>query len=114
MQMVQLTPEIGQRLFVARLRPERTSDPLTLDWTAAGMQDEEGDELLLSRARWMRGKTAVSENTESSEELHAENGRNSHESRLLSIHFGEQSLTEKLLVNDTIHRFRIVIELVGS
>src|SRR6185503_11751772 len=81
--MVQLTPEIGQCLLVARLRPERTTDPLTLDWTAAGMQDEEGDELLLSRADRLRERTAVGEDTEATEQFDAEGSPTSH-GRILS------------------------------
>jgi hypothetical protein len=81
-ELVELAAEIGQRLGVARFRPERACDPLTLDRSAASMENQEGDELLLSRA-WKPGcETAVRENTEASEQLHAQNVRDSHGSRL--------------------------------
>ena len=81
-QVVQLAAEIGQRLGVARFRPEGAADPLTLDRSAAGMEDEKGDELLLPRA-WRAGRrTAVGEEPEASEQLDAQRGRNSHGSRL--------------------------------
>jgi hypothetical protein len=46
------------------------------------MENQEGDELLLSRAWETGGRTAVCENTEASEQLDAENGRDRHGSRL--------------------------------
>jgi hypothetical protein len=49
------------------------------------MENQEGDELLLSRAWWTGGETAVGKNTESSEQLDAQGGRNSHVSRLHAI-----------------------------
>jgi len=80
--VMQLAAEIGQGLGVARFRPEGACDPLTLDRSAAGMENQEGDELLLSRAWWTGGGTAIGENTEASKQLDAQNGRNSHGSRL--------------------------------
>ena len=47
-QMVELAAEIGQRLDIARFRPERAGDALTRDRSAAGMEDEKSDELLLT------------------------------------------------------------------
>ena len=76
-EMVQLAPEIGQCLGIARIRPEGTRNPLTWDRSAAGMESQEGDELLLAGAGGAGGDPAVSENTEPSEELNAQ-GRNSH------------------------------------
>ena len=38
------------------------------------MENQEGDELLLPRAWWMGGRTAVGENTESSEQLDVQDG----------------------------------------
>jgi len=84
-EVVQLAAEIGQRLGVARFRPERACDPLTLDRSAAGMENQEGDELLLSRARQTGGGTTVGENTEASEQLDAKNWRDSHGSTLHAI-----------------------------
>ena len=81
-EVVQLAAEIGQRLGVARFRPEGACDPLTRDRSAAGMEDEEGDELLLSRAWWTGERTAVGEDTEAPEQLDPHNGRSSHGSRL--------------------------------
>jgi hypothetical protein len=49
-EVVQLAAEIGQCLGIARFGPERACDPLTWDRSAAGMENQEGDELLLSRA----------------------------------------------------------------
>ena len=49
------------------------------------MENQEGDQLLLSRAWWTRGRTAVEENTEASEQLDAQNGQSSHGSRLHAI-----------------------------
>lgn len=49
------------------------------------MENQEGDELLLSRAWWTSGDMAVGEHTESSEQLDAQGGRNSHVSRLHAI-----------------------------
>ena len=49
-EVVQLASEIRQCLCIARFRPERAGDPLTLDRSAAGMKNQKGDELLLSRA----------------------------------------------------------------
>jgi hypothetical protein len=49
-EVVQLAAEIRQRLRVARFRPERPGHPLTRDRSPAGMKNQEGDELLLSRA----------------------------------------------------------------
>ena len=46
------------------------------------MKNQEGDELLLSRAWLMGGRTAVGEQTEASEQLDPQNGRNTHGSRL--------------------------------
>jgi hypothetical protein len=63
--VVQLAAQIGQCLGIARFRPEGACDPLTLDRSAAGMENQEGDELLLSRAWRTGGDTAVGENTES-------------------------------------------------
>ncbi len=40
-QVVQLAAEIGQRLDVARFRPERAADALTLDRRVAGMEERE-------------------------------------------------------------------------
>jgi hypothetical protein len=84
-EVVQLAAKIGQRLRVARFRPEGACDQLTLDRSVAGMENQEGDQLLLSRAWWTRGRTAVEENTEASEQLDAQNGRSSHGSRLHAI-----------------------------
>jgi len=84
-EVVQLAAEIGQRLRVARFRPEGACDPLTLDRSAAGMENQEGDELLLSRARQTGGGTTVGENTEASEQLDAKNWRDSHGSTLHAI-----------------------------
>ena len=84
-EVVQLAAEIGQCLGIARFRPEGACDPLTLDRSAAGMENQEGDELLLSRAWWTGGDTAAGENTEPSEQLDAQGGRNSHVSRLHAI-----------------------------
>jgi hypothetical protein len=84
-EVVQLAAKIGQRLRVARFRPEGACDPLTLDRSAAGMENQEGDQLLLSRAWWTGGRTAVDENTEASEQLDAQNERSSHGSRLHAI-----------------------------
>lgn len=49
------------------------------------MENQEGDELLLSRAWWTRGDSAMGENTEPSKQLDAQRGRNSHGSRLHAI-----------------------------
>jgi hypothetical protein len=73
-QVVQLAAEIGQCLGIARFRPEGACDPLTWDRSAAGMENQEGDELLLSRAWWTGGDTAGGENTEPSEQLDAHRG----------------------------------------
>ena len=73
-QVVQLAAEIGQRLDVARFRPEGAGDALTRDRSAAGMEDEKGDELLLPRARRAGRRTAVGEESESSEQLDAHRG----------------------------------------
>jgi hypothetical protein len=72
--VVQLAAEIGQRLDVGRFRPERTADALTLDWSAAGMEEEKGDDLLLPRGWWARRRTAVGEEPEPSEQLDAQRG----------------------------------------
>jgi hypothetical protein len=70
--VVQLAPEIGQRLGVGRLGPQRARDPLAWERRATAVEDEIGDELLLTRAWWTRSRTAIRENTESAEqfELH--------------------------------------------
>jgi hypothetical protein len=80
--VVQLAAEIGQRLGVARFRPEGACDPLTLDRGAAGMENQKGDQLLLSSAWWTDSESAVGENTEASKQLDAQKRRNSHGSRL--------------------------------
>jgi hypothetical protein len=84
-QVVQLAAEIGQCLGIARFRPEGACDPLTWDRSAAGMENQEGDELLLSRAWWTGGDSPGGENTEPSEQLDAQGGWNSHRSRLHAI-----------------------------
>jgi hypothetical protein len=76
--MVQLTPEIRQCLFVARLWPQRTTDLLTLDWTAAPVKDEEGDELLLSRAYRLSERTAIGDHTKATEQIDTKRSPTSH------------------------------------
>ncbi len=61
--------EIGQRLRVARFGPEGAGDPLTRDWSAAGLQNKEGNELLLSRGRRPGRGAPLSENSETAEQL---------------------------------------------
>jgi hypothetical protein len=65
-EVVQLAAEIGQRLRVTRFRPQGTGNPLTLDRSIAGMENQEGDELLLSRARQTGGGPTVGEYSEAS------------------------------------------------
>jgi hypothetical protein len=84
-EVMQLAPEIGQCLGIGRFRPEGACYPLTVDGSTAGMEHQEGDELLLSRARCTVGGLAVGENTEPSEHLDVQDGRYSHSSRLHSI-----------------------------
>jgi len=66
---MQLSAEIGQRLLVGGLRPQRAADPLARDWTAARMEGEKGDELLLSPAERVGKRTSISQNAEAPEEL---------------------------------------------
>ena len=68
-EVVQLAAEIGQRLGVARFRPEGAGDALTRDRSVAGMQNEKGDELLLSRGRRPGRGAPLGENSETAEQL---------------------------------------------
>jgi hypothetical protein len=77
-EVVQLAAEVGQCLGITRFRPEGACDPLTRDRSGAGIQNQKGDELLLARAGRAGGDTTLRENTEPSEELDAQGGRNSH------------------------------------
>jgi hypothetical protein len=82
---MQLAAEIGQGLCVGRFRPERASDPLTRDRSAAGVKNEKRDELLLSRARRTGRGMPVGGKAEASKQLDAQSGRNGHDSRLHAI-----------------------------
>jgi hypothetical protein len=79
---VQFAAEIRQGLDVSRFRPQRASDPLTLNWTVARMQDEKGNELLLPRP-WHTGeRAAAGHEAKASEQLDAQRGWSSHGPRL--------------------------------
>jgi hypothetical protein len=81
-EVVQLAAEIGQRLGIARFRPEGACNPLTLDRSVASMKNQEGDDLLLSPT-WLTGEdTAGVEHTEPSEQLDAQCRRNSHVAKI--------------------------------
>ena len=77
-QVVQFAAEIRQGLDVSRFRPERAADPLTRNRTAARMQDEKRDELLLTRARHTCDRAAVHSNIESAEQIDAKRQRAGH------------------------------------
>jgi hypothetical protein len=77
-EVVQFPAEIRQSLDVARFRPEGAGDPLALDWRVASVQDEKGDELLLSCARETGERPAFGQNAEASEQLKADDGCHSH------------------------------------
>ena len=77
-QVMQFAPEIGQRLSVGRLRPERAADALARNRTSARVQHEKRDELLLTRARQTCDRPAVNPNVEPAEQIDAERGRTSH------------------------------------
>jgi hypothetical protein len=82
---MQFAPEIGQRLGIARFRPERACKPLTRDGHVAGREHEEGDDLLLSRSGETGGGAPADEKTEASEQLDAHKGWRSHVIILRSI-----------------------------
>ena len=69
--MVQLSPEIGQRLNIGGFGPERSADSLSRDWTAVAVKDEKGNQLLLPD-RWDAGNgAAVREDAKATEQLDA-------------------------------------------
>jgi hypothetical protein len=70
-QVVQFAPEIGQRLDLARFRPEGAGDALTWDRPGAGIEDQEGEDLLLPHARRTGARVAIAEQPESAEKLDA-------------------------------------------
>jgi hypothetical protein len=72
---VQLATEIGQRLDVARVGPQGPADPLTLRRAAAAIENEKGDELLLSCTGRPDGRASVGDEAEAPEQLDAERGR---------------------------------------
>ena len=81
-QMMQLAAQVGQGLDVGRIRPQRTSDPLTRNRTAPRMQDQEGNGLLLP-CGWQAGeRTAVGDETKASEEFDAQRRLTGHVPRL--------------------------------
>jgi hypothetical protein len=67
--MMQLPPQIRERLHVGRLGPERAGDALAWNGAAARVEDQEGDELLLPRARGTRGRVAIEGDPETPKRL---------------------------------------------
>jgi len=80
--MMQLAAQVRQRLVVARFRPQRAGDPLTLNRTLAPVKDEKRDELLLPGARRTSQRTAFVNETEAAEQFYAQRGWKSHVPRL--------------------------------
>ena len=69
---MELAPEVGQRLFVRRVRPERAGDALPRNRPAARVKDQQPDDLLLSHARDTSGGAAVVEQTKAAEQFDAQ------------------------------------------
>jgi hypothetical protein len=69
-QVVQFAAEIGQRLDLARFRPQGPGDALTRDRPTA-VEDQEGEDLLQPHARRAGSRAAIAEQPESAEKLDA-------------------------------------------
>lgn len=82
--MVQLAPEIGQRLIVGGVRPQRAADPLPGNRTVRRMKDQECDELLLAPAGQTRRRSAIGNDVEAAEQVDAQGGWSFHVSSLHS------------------------------
>jgi hypothetical protein len=80
--MVQLAAEVGQRLNISRLGPQRACDPLTWHGRVARVKDEKRNQLLLPGARRAREWMAIIYEAKASEQLDAQESRNSHVPRL--------------------------------
>ena len=85
-QVMELAPEVRLGLNVCGIRPERPADTLTRNRTAARLEDEKRDELLLTSARDTCDRAAVHSNIESAEHIDTKRGRASHRSRLHANH----------------------------
>src|SRR5262245_37445392 len=81
-QMMEFASEVRLRLSVGGLRPERAADTLTRNRTAARMEHEKRDQLLLTRARHTRHRATVNTNREAAKQIDAKLGGARHRSRL--------------------------------
>lgn len=92
-QVMQLAAKIGQRLWIARFRPQRTRDLLSRDWRIAGMENQEGDYLLLSDARDADGAAARDQQAEAPEQPDAQVERTGHVAMLHRTSYSARSVT---------------------
>jgi hypothetical protein len=81
-QMMQLAAQVGERLGVCGLRPERAANTLSWDGATAAVKDEKGDELLLSWTRRPGRRVAVEEDPKPPEDIDTQPRRTRHASRL--------------------------------
>jgi len=81
--VMQFPAEIGQRLRIGRLRPQRAGYPLAKNRRTGRMKHEKRKDLLLPRRRHARGRAVVSNDSEPSKQLHAQWRQLTHGARLL-------------------------------
>ena len=77
-QVMEFAPEVRLGLNVCGIRPERAADTLTRNRTAARLEDEKRDELLLTSARDTCDRAAVHSNIESAEQIDTKRQRAGH------------------------------------
>ena len=77
-QVMELAPEVRLGLNVCGIWPERAADTLTRNRTAARLENETGDELLLTSARDTCDRAAVHSNIESAEQIDMKRQRAGH------------------------------------
>ena len=70
-QMMQFATKIRERLRVARFGPERPRDSLTRERRAPCVEDQEGDEFLLTDTWSATGEAAVREDAKASKQFEA-------------------------------------------
>src|SRR4029453_17905434 len=70
-QMMQFATKIRERLRVARFGPERSRDSLTRERRPPCVEDQEGDEFLLTDTWSASGEAAVGEDAKASKQFEA-------------------------------------------
>ena len=79
---MELASEIGLCLNVGGIRPEGPADALTRNRPPPPVEHEEGDELLLPRARKTGNRAAINPNIKPAEQINAKRGCACHTSKI--------------------------------